>query len=754
MKTDKPIPNPWIALSDLTHGDTAVYVGQGDANGAFDISGVPDGNYILTWWDEPQDYILDLFQVTVAGDQVDMGVLPLTGWWTTLEGYVFNDLNRNGVRDAGEGGISGYTLTMRKRENSLMDRGAKVVTTEADGYYFMENTYPMTQWLVMEAYNDLFYTTGVTYQTDNQPTPTTILGAGVDVNVLPIIGLGGRLDWGVHAYDPTGANGIDPQNGGIVGTVSYDTTRAELDPRYAGAEDWQPSIPGLTVNLYSPVACTAITTPLTVLNAGFEGVTLADGAYTTSFTGGGWSTLSGANGEFNPTSAHLTGEAAEGLNTAYSNGGTFSQVLADTLTAGNTYELSVQVGDRSDTAFPGYSVELWAGGVLLASANQSGFPIPNNGWVTASVTYEALDGDPQLDQLLEIRLSSASVQTNFDDVQLTASTNPPCSTGPGLSYMLDSDGAIAKGQLLNSVTTEQWVRPSGCVARDVDGNPLVHGVDENVLPTDPDAECLEGPLQGVQFGNEYAAVDGNYGFGDGCFTGTFGFDEYGEPLCDGGEFVALPGGLDYLVEVEIPNDALGRPLYKVTREEDINVGEGDEFIPAVPPPACAGSLHTVDVFGFEDDEYPEFVGNGSNGVPLGVTVPPSEPTVNDSFADIGDVIYEGLQKPLCDTKLVPLANGKSIAPTFFLFTDVPLPGRAWGLIVDDLNFAADPTKLLPRREGRCAFRPGRHLRLYQQAHHHYRVRLQRPLRRAPALDQPHQLPHTFGCLCQYVPLRR
>ena len=58
----------------------------------------------------------------------------------------------------------------------------------------------MTQWLVLEAYNDLYYTTGVTYQADNQPTPTTVLGAGVDVSMLPIIGLSGRMDWGVHAY--------------------------------------------------------------------------------------------------------------------------------------------------------------------------------------------------------------------------------------------------------------------------------------------------------------------------------------------------------------------------------------------------------------------------------------------------------------------------------------------------------------------------------------------------------------------------
>ncbi|MBL0125240.1 MAG: hypothetical protein IPP88_22000 [Betaproteobacteria bacterium] len=77
----------------------------------------------------------------------------------------------------------------------------------------------------------------------------------MDVSVHPVIGLGGRLDWGKHNYDATGANGIDPRNGGIVGSISYDTTRNELDPQYAGAEDWQPGVSGMTVNLYAPVAC-------------------------------------------------------------------------------------------------------------------------------------------------------------------------------------------------------------------------------------------------------------------------------------------------------------------------------------------------------------------------------------------------------------------------------------------------------------------------------------------------------------------
>lgn len=553
MKLAGPIENPWISLTDLTNGDTAIYVGQGDANGAFEIQNVPDGNYTLTWWDEPQNYILDLINVTVSnGEMVDMGILPLTGWWTKYDGYVFNDLNRNGVMDwtdldsdgcpdpgEGELGIPNYALTMRKRENSLMDRGATAVATDACGYYVMENAYPMTQWLVMEAYNDLYYTTGITYQADNQPTPTTILGAGVDVSVLPIIGLSGQMDWGVHSYDATGTNGVDPRNGGIVGTVSYDTTRNELDAQFAFVEDWQPGVSGLTVNLYEPVLC---------------------------------------------------------------------------------------------------------------------------------------------------------------------GTNPgtPCDLTE--RYELDSDGAFTKGHLLNTYVTETWERPTGCVARDVDGNPLTTA-DQDVLPTYPDAECLEGPLMGVQFQNGFSNVDGNYGFGDGCYSGTLDATDPANPLClDNNSleipFEALLGGRDYLVQVEIPNDAIGRPLYNITREEDINIGNGDQWVPQLPPPSCAGALHTVDVADSGTDGYPE-----NTTFISGVTIPASTPTVNTTFLDIDGSIFEGQPKPLCDTKLVPLNNGRSIVPLFNVFTDVPLPGRFWGLLVDDLNFSANPQSLLQGEKAGIPFAP-------------------------------------------------
>ena len=92
-------------------------------------------------------------------------------------------------------------------------------------------------------------------------------------------------------------------------------------------------------------------------------------------------------------------------------------------------------------------------------------------------------------------------------------------------------------------------------------------------------------------------------------------------------------------------------------------------------------------------------------MPTGVTVLASIPTENATFVDIGGSPYEGQPTPLCDTKLVPLNNGKSIVPTFNLFTDVPIPGRFWGLIVDDLNFSTDPRSLLFGEKAGVPFAP-------------------------------------------------
>ena len=498
-KVTGPITDGWVALSSFAQGDTAVYVGRANADGAFQINGVPDGDYLFTWWDNNLHYILDWIQVTVSNGQMyDMGTPFLTGWFTKVDGYVFNDANSNGVKDPGESGIANYLVVLRDRDNSEIDRMSIAVTTDPNGYYVFEKAYPMGSWMVLEAYNDRFYTTGVTYQVENQPSPTTVLGNGVDVGLLPILGQSARLDWGVKPYAPG-------TNGGIVGSVFYDVTRNELDPRFQAVEPWAPGIPDMTVNLYAPVFC---------------------------------------------------------------------------------------------------------------------------------------------------------------------GTNPGVACDAQGYYELAPDGSYAKGQLLNTTTTETWQQPAGCIARDANGVPLSYPGDQQVFRNNGADRCLEAPMTGTQLESGFATLDGNWGFADGCF-GPGG--AISEGVCaDGSAPTPLPGD-DYLVEVEPPLGAQGRPLYQVVREEDINVFGGDQFNPAVPPPACAGPLHTVDVAGI-----------GADG---------PDAVVNPSFVDMGGSPYEGMQKPLCNAKLVTLNNGKSVAPVFTYFTDVPIPGKWKGYIIDDLTVSTDPQSL-------------------------------------------------------------
>jgi len=154
---------------------------------------------------------------------------------------------------------------------------------------------------------------------------------------------------------------------------------------------------------------------ITVQNFSFEAPDVADGAFTAGVITG-W-TAPNTAGVYDPPAGILT--PTNGTQTAYSNSGTIAQILAgNVLTANTVYTLLVDVGDRTDTVVPTYTVGLYAGGNLLAQDNNSLEPI--NGFLTSTVAFTALAGDPRLGGTLEIRLFSNDVQTNFDNVRLDA----------------------------------------------------------------------------------------------------------------------------------------------------------------------------------------------------------------------------------------------------------------------------------------------------------------------------------------------
>ncbi len=298
--------NPWVALNTGAAGGTLIYAQPVDPDtGEFTISGVPSGSYQLWVFDSALNIIIASKVINVsAPDAMPLGDVSVHTWFTRSYNYVFEDLNENGFRDPGEKGIPETAVNIRWRDGTMNQSSA----TDGSGFVPFEETFPFFHWQVMEVDYVRDRATGVTVVVDDGGDPTldtmwpATVGAEVDSAVLkpqpqsenggagyrtetgPVlleafqgfIGQSHVLLWGKAPYREAGSvasdvdvapfgnfpgdedidgnsNGIfdvDQYLGGITGIVHYSTTRAENDPRWGGAEPWEPGIPRVRVQLW------------------------------------------------------------------------------------------------------------------------------------------------------------------------------------------------------------------------------------------------------------------------------------------------------------------------------------------------------------------------------------------------------------------------------------------------------------------------------------------------------------------------
>ncbi|MFK8111837.1 MAG: PEP-CTERM sorting domain-containing protein [Rubripirellula sp.] len=217
--------------------------------------------------------------------------------------------------------------------------------------------------------------------------------------------------------------------------------------------------------------------PVTIVNSGFEDI--SGESQNNEFTFGplnGWDlydpngiTAGGAGGTYfigtlapdPPT--NFTSGAAEGqrvgiaFNFAGSGGqGEYGmqQTLSDTLQANSSYSLQVEIGNiASGTAqnnqffdlegFPGYRIDLLAGGVVLTQDNNSLSGLIAEGeFGTSTIAFNTGNTHAQLGQPLQIRLvnlnqvdplfPAANLEVDFDDVRLDVTSVPEPSTLMGI----------------------------------------------------------------------------------------------------------------------------------------------------------------------------------------------------------------------------------------------------------------------------------------------------------------------------------
>jgi hypothetical protein len=123
---------------------------------------------------------------------------------------------------------------------------------------------------------------------------------------------------------------------------------------------------------------------------------------------------------------YFSSPVPDGNIVAFDNGGTISQTLTGTsLLANSTYVLSVFVGNRLDNLASDYSLSLYAGSTLLGTFADSNGSITPGTFEQEFLTYST--GSTVAAGDLRIDLTSAGMQTVFDNVQLTVNPldDPP-----------------------------------------------------------------------------------------------------------------------------------------------------------------------------------------------------------------------------------------------------------------------------------------------------------------------------------------
>ncbi|WP_372895217.1 beta-propeller fold lactonase family protein, partial [Stieleria sp.] len=106
-----------------------------DEAGFYRFGSLELGQYILRvrpdlrWIDDINNFTAVTLELSTTEAVADLGVIPNLA---TINGLVYDDLNRDGVLDAGEPGLAGWTLYIDDNGNDQLDTGERTIVTSAD----------------------------------------------------------------------------------------------------------------------------------------------------------------------------------------------------------------------------------------------------------------------------------------------------------------------------------------------------------------------------------------------------------------------------------------------------------------------------------------------------------------------------------------------------------------------------------------------------------------------------------------------
>ena len=225
-----------------------------NADGTFTLSGLPDGDWRITTFDQWNDQLVDGLSTPVrisGGGTTNVGDIATTQWQANINTRTFIDDSKRGVYEPGEAGIPLINTTVRLRDGSL----ANNLGTDFTGVANFNEEFPLFSWYVVETDTTRYKTTGthVVYDVGGPADGSPSCGQ----TGYPLCGTGTHTisNFMANTYDPfplpanlsvpgavycadADCTGASIAGGPVASSTSNHST-GRIDPPWVGMEGWQ-----------------------------------------------------------------------------------------------------------------------------------------------------------------------------------------------------------------------------------------------------------------------------------------------------------------------------------------------------------------------------------------------------------------------------------------------------------------------------------------------------------------------------------
>jgi hypothetical protein len=622
-----------------------------NADGTFSLSGLPQGDWRVTVFDQWNDLLVDGLSTPVGigggtattGQTLNMGDIATTQWQTNLYTRTFIDDNKDGLSQSGEAGIPFANVAVRLRDGSLEN----LLVTDFTGTANFNETFPLFSWYTVETDVTRYKNTGTHVVYD--------VGGPAD----------GSADCGKTGYPPCGTSTIGKNLANTQEIVSVPAPLRVPGSVYcAGADCVGKSIENGPGTSDPPSACTTTTgtPPLTTCSA-----KLSSGRIDNPWTGGveGWQGFPGQNNflEFGKE-PYIAGE----------NGGIKGHVIYASTRPFDDPQMLVQT--QWEPLVPHVTINLYQEGFagdgvtptlkLVDTAQTSSFDDYAQGF------HLAADGVTKIPNMScpgqgansgvipDLFYYSLYNQPDYLDFYNSEHGGPPFTPLPDNSQFKCYDGMHNWNQLQPAPYDGMYKFPSVTSVDPTTGKP--NGTNCTICSPDP-----------VPAPDLYAGV----------------------PM--------LPPG-KYVVEVVVP------PGFELVKEEDKNILIGDNFIAPVtqefgglsnifimPDQASVGSSYNANN---AQNSTTSLGTSPSNNIVPGFIPEPTWPCVGEARV-VPDYIslypqskqvapFAGATRNLCDRKEVTLGDQMGAIAKFYVYTSTHIASKFTGGITDDYTSEFDP----------------------------------------------------------------